>query len=67
MRQASRQKVSILFLRAQGLPERSGIVAANNVAADDGHGHRAQAAREERIVGAIVFIDVHDGERHAGA
>jgi hypothetical protein len=43
------------------------IVAADDAAADDGYGHRSQAARVERFVGAIVFVDVHHGERHAGA
>ena len=60
-------RVSILFLRGERLLERRRIVAANHVVADDGDRNRAQAAGKERIVGAIVLVDVHHGKRGAGA
>ena len=60
-------RVSILFLRGERLLERRRIVAADYLVADDGDRDRAQAAGDERVVGAIVLVHVHHGERRAGA
>ena len=60
-------RVSILFLRGKRLLERRRIVSADEPVADDGNRYGAQAASDERVVGVLVLVDVHHGERRAGA
>ena len=60
-------RVSILFLRGERLLERRRIVTAHDPVADDGDRNGAQAAGEERVVGALVLVHVQHGERRASA
>jgi hypothetical protein len=51
----------------QRLGQRGGIEPADDAIADDGDGDRAEPAREEIVVGAIVLVHVQRGKGDAGA
>jgi len=47
--------------------ERGRVEAGDRAILEDRHRDRAETAGDERVVRAIVFIDVVGGERDAGA
>ena len=53
----------------QGVSERAGVEAANGrarIVADDRHGHRAEAAGDQIMVGIEIGLDVPGDECDAG-